>query len=113
MRIFRKLHQKLNWTSTRYVGVVVGLLALTYLTSAVYHSVKPLPDGLDYTGKLRHADVKFIADQTYIDAQGKQQQDHHIFNAVFQRLKMHKPRLCWICSCLTMKWGHLKHHNGL
>lgn len=45
MRIFRKLHQKLNWTSTRYVGVVVGLLALTYLTSAVYHSVKPLPDG--------------------------------------------------------------------
>lgn len=87
MRIFRKLHQKLNWTSTRYVGVVVGLLALTYLTSAVYHSVKPLPDGLDYTGKLRHADVKFIADQTYIDAQGKQQQDHHIFNAVFKLIE--------------------------
>ncbi|KAK0342288.1 hypothetical protein LTR94_022814 [Friedmanniomyces endolithicus] len=87
MRIFRKLHQKLNWTSTRYVGVVVGLLALTYLTSAVYHSVKPLPDGLDYTGKLRHADVKFIADQTYIDAQGKQKQDHHIFDTVFKLIE--------------------------
>ena len=69
-------------TSTRYVGVVVGLLALTYLTSAVYHSVKPLPDGLDYTGKLRHADVKLQIKPSM--QQGKQQQDHHIFNAVFK-----------------------------
>ncbi len=43
--------------------------------------------GSDYTGKLRHADVKFLADQTYIDAQGKQQQDHHIFNAVFKLIE--------------------------
>ena len=79
MRIFDRIHQKLNWSRRQYFGLILGLFALGYLSSAVYHTYKPLPEGLDFKGKLRHADVKFIADQTYIDAQGKQQQDHHIF----------------------------------
>ncbi|MEG2921605.1 MAG: phospholipase, partial [Acinetobacter sp.] len=85
MRIFQRIHQKLNWSRRRYVSVMVSLLALGYLSSAIYHTYKPLPEGLDFTGKLRHAEVKFIADQTYIDVQGKQQQEHHIFD---QMLKM-------------------------
>ena len=85
MRIFQRIHQKLNWSRRRYVSVMVSLLALGYLSSAIYHTYKPLPEGLDFTGKLRHAEVEFIADQTYIDVQGKQQQEHHIFN---QMLKM-------------------------
>lgn len=80
MRIFQRIHQKLNWSRRRYVSVIVGLLALGYLSSALYHTYKPLPEGLNFKGKLRHAEVKFIADQTYLDAQGKQQQNHHIFN---------------------------------
>lgn len=84
MRIFQRIHQKLNWSRRRYVSVIVGLLALGYLSSAIYHTYKPLPEGLNFTGKLRHAEVKFIADQTYLDATGKQQQDHHIFNEMLR-----------------------------
>lgn len=84
MRIFQRIHQKLNWSRRRYVSVIVGLLALGYLSSAIYHTYKPLPEGLNFTGKLRHAEVKFIADQTYLDATGKQQQDHHIFNEMLK-----------------------------
>lgn len=84
MRIFERIHQKLNWSRRQYVGLIVGLLALGYLSSAIYHIYKPLPDGLNVKGKLRHADVKFVADQTYIDAQGKQQQSHHIFAEILK-----------------------------
>ena len=82
MRIFQRIHQKLNWSPRAYVGLILGFLALGYLASATYHSLKPLPEGLNYTGKLRHAPIKFIADQTYIDAQGVQQQQHQIFNEI-------------------------------
>ena len=37
---------------------------------------------MDFSGKLRHAEVKFLADQTYIDASGKQQQNQVIFNEI-------------------------------
>ena len=86
MRIFQRMHQKLNWSRRHYVSVLIGLLALGYLSSAVYHTYKPLPEGLDFTGKLRHAEVKFIADQTYLDAQGKQQQQHHIFDEMLKMI---------------------------
>ena len=86
MRIFQRIHQKLNWSRRHYVSVLIGLLTLGYLSSAVYHTYKPLPEGLDFTGKLRHAEVKFIADQTYLDAQGKQQQQHHIFDEMLKMI---------------------------
>ncbi|MDD2940471.1 MAG: phospholipase D-like domain-containing protein [Acinetobacter harbinensis] len=86
MRIFQRIHQKLNWSRRHYVSVLIGLLTLGYLSSAVYHTYKPLPEGLDFTGKLRHAEVKFIADQTYMDAQGKQQQQHHIFDEMLKMI---------------------------
>lgn len=87
MRIFQRIHQKLNWSGRRYAALIFGMLALSYIGSAVYHSVKPLPEGLNYTGKLRHADVQFLADQTYLDAQGQQQQDHQIFNAMLKMIE--------------------------
>lgn len=86
MRIFQRIHHKLNWSRRHYVSVLIGLLTLGYLSSAVYHTYKPLPEGLDFTGKLRHAEVKFIADQTYMDAQGKQQQQHHIFDEMLKMI---------------------------
>lgn len=46
-----------------------------------------MPQGLDFTGKLQHSNVKFIADQTYIDAHGRQQLDQHIFDQVLQLIK--------------------------
>ena len=84
MRIFQRIHQKLNWSGRRYMAVILSIFAIGYIASAIYHTVKPLPKGLDFTGQLRHANVKFLADQTYIDIQGQQQVDQHIFKEVFQ-----------------------------
>jgi hypothetical protein len=87
MRIIQRIHHKLNWSRRRYVGVVIGLLVLGYLASATYHTLKPLPEGLNYTGKLRHAEVNFLVDETYIDAQGKQQQEHRIFKEMLKMIE--------------------------
>ena len=90
MRIFNKIHSKLNWSKRRYFSIILGVLALGYLSSAIYHTYKPVVKGLDFTGTLRHANVKFIADETYIDAQGKQQLDQHIFDQVLALIKQAK-----------------------
>lgn len=82
MRIFQRIHQKLQWSRRQYFGLIVGFLALGYFSSALYQIYKPLPEGLNFTGKLRHANVRFISDVTYLDAQGKQQQEHQIFNEI-------------------------------
>ena len=86
MRILRKVQHKLNWSPRRYIAVFVGLFALGYLASGIYHNVKPIPEGLNYTGKLRHAQVKFLADQTYLTSDGKQQQQHVIFNEMLKMI---------------------------
>ena len=87
MRIFQRIHNKLNWSGKRYAALVVGLLALGYLSSTLYHIYKPLPEGLAFAGPLRHAEVKFIADQTYINANGKQQLDQHIFDEMLSMIE--------------------------
>ncbi|MFT4022084.1 MAG: phospholipase D family protein [Acinetobacter sp.] len=90
MRIFERLHHQLNWSKGRYVAVLLSVLFVGYVASAIYHTFKPLPQGLDYTGKLRHSDVKFISDQTYLDVHGKQQQDHKIFDQVLSLIQQAK-----------------------
>ncbi|WP_130804418.1 phospholipase D family protein [Acinetobacter ihumii] len=80
MRIFQRIHKKLNWSGRRYVALIAGILVLGYVASAIYHVYKPLPVGLNFNGKFRHAQVKFLSDQTYLNAQGQQQQDHQIFD---------------------------------
>ena len=90
MRIFHKIHSKLNWSRRRYFGAILSVFALGYLGSAIYQVYKPLPQGLDYSGPLRHAPVEFIADQSYIDAQGKQQLDQHIFNQILKLIAQAK-----------------------
>ncbi|ELZ9148097.1 phospholipase, partial [Acinetobacter baumannii] len=57
MRIFQRIHQKLNWSGRRYMAVILCVVAIAYLASAIYHTVKPLPQGINFSGKLRHADV--------------------------------------------------------
>ncbi|MEB3754266.1 phospholipase D-like domain-containing protein [Acinetobacter sp. MD2(2019)] len=88
--MFQRLHQKLNWSKRRYIGLIVGALMVGYLCSAVYQTVKPLPHGLDFAGKLRPTQVQLISDQTYVDAQGKQQLDHHIFDAMLSLIQQAK-----------------------
>ena len=90
MRIFQRIHQKLNWSGRRYMAVILSILVIGYLASAIYHTVKPLPKGLDFTGQLRHANVTFLADQTYIDEQAKQQIDQHIFKQILEMIDQAK-----------------------
>ena len=91
MRIFQRIHNKLNWSNRRYAALIIGVLMASYLASAIYHTYKPLPEGLNYTGKLRHAQVKFLVDQTYLDAQGKQQLDHQILMKCWRWLRKQNP----------------------
>ncbi|MCU4413525.1 phospholipase D family protein [Acinetobacter sp. WU_MDCI_Axc73] len=90
MRIFQRIHKKLNWSGRRYAALIVGVLVLGYIASAIYHVYKPLPNGLNFTGKLRHAEVKFLSDQTYVNAQGQQQQDHQIFDEILNLIHQAK-----------------------
>lgn len=90
MRIFQRIHKKLNWSGRHYVVLIAGIFVLGYISSAIYHVYKPLPEGLNFTGKLRHADVNFFADQTYLDAQGQQQQDHQIFDEILNLIHQAK-----------------------
>jgi len=85
MRIFRKIHSELNWSKRRYFGVILSVFALTYLSSAIYHTHKALPEGLNYSSQLKPTPVQFLADKTYIDAQGQQQLQQQIFD---QTLKL-------------------------
>ncbi|ANF81089.1 phospholipase [Acinetobacter sp. NCu2D-2] len=83
MRIFQRVHQKLNWSKRKYVGLILGMLAIGYISSALYHVYKPLPAGLNFKGALRHAEVEFLADQTYVDG-SEQKQQHVIFKNILK-----------------------------
>ena len=87
MRVFTKIYQKLNWSPKRHILLVLGLMAITYVSSVIYQVYKPLPEGLNYIGKLRHADVEFLSDQTYIDMQGRQHLDQHIFQKILDLIE--------------------------
>ena len=87
MRVFKKIYQQLDWSPRRYILIFVGLVMVTYVVSAVYQVYKPIPEGLNYAGKLRHANVKFLSDQTYIDAEGHQHLDQHIFKQILQLIE--------------------------
>lgn len=86
MRIFQRIHTKLNWSLRRYIAVVIAILLLSLVVSGVYHIYKPLPQGLNYTGKLRHAEVEFLSDQTYVDQNGKPQTQQMIFDRMLKMI---------------------------
>ncbi|MFP4333982.1 MAG: phospholipase D-like domain-containing protein [Wenzhouxiangella sp.] len=59
-----------------------SLLALLMLWFGVaaWHTWKPLPTGLDFSGPLREvAAVEFLADLAWVDESGRRQTDHRIF----------------------------------
>lgn len=77
MRIFERVQSKLKWSKRRYVGLILGVFALSYVSSAVYQTLKPLPEGLSVETPLRHADVKFVADTV---------QKHQIFDEMLSMI---------------------------
>lgn len=64
------------------------VLLLTYLGTFVWHQVKPLPEGLNLAGPWRPAaTVRFHADSTWLDAEGRQHNEREIFDAAFDMIE--------------------------
>ncbi len=62
--------------------ITAALLAVA--PGCCYHAAKPLPAGLSYRSELLPAtDVRFLCDQTGLDAAGVRQCDQQIFDEVF------------------------------
>lgn len=68
--------------------VVTGTLALFLLAgviSATYHTLKPVPEGLDFEGPVRPASgVALLSDETYTGPDASRVMDHEIFDEVFR-----------------------------
>jgi phosphatidylserine/phosphatidylglycerophosphate/cardiolipin synthase-like enzyme len=61
--------------------VALAMLALAWIASGTWHSVKPLPEGLALTGGQYPAPViEFLADDTWVDEAGERRTDQVIFD---------------------------------
>lgn len=66
----------------------LAVLVLAYLTTIVWHQVKPLPEGLNFAGQWRPvANLRFHADSTWLDAEGQQHNEREIFDAAFAMIE--------------------------
>lgn len=91
MRFFRYLLNKLNWNKKTMFIYLLGLWLVAYVISAVYQVYKPLPEGLNVATPLRNAaQLEFLADYTYLDAQGQRQQQQVIFDQVLAMVNQAK-----------------------
>ncbi|MDN3517573.1 phospholipase D family protein [Aquisalimonas lutea] len=67
----------------RHALTACGLLVLACVAVAAYHSFKPLPEGLSAAMPVREqGEVRFLADDTWVDASGQRRTEHHIFDRV-------------------------------
>lgn len=67
------------------VLLVVGLVLVAV---GIYHSVKPLPPGLNFDGPSRPVgEVRFLSDTSYIGADGERHLEQSIFDEVFAMIK--------------------------
>lgn len=65
--------------------VAVGLVLLAV---GIYHSVKPLPPGLNFDGPLRPvSDVRFLSDTSYIGTDDQRHLEQSIFDEVFAMIE--------------------------
>ncbi len=61
--------------------IALATLALAWIGSGIWHSFKPLPEGLALTGGQYPAPViEFLADDTWVDENGERQTDQVIFD---------------------------------
>lgn len=63
-------------------------IGLVLLAVGFYHSLKPLPPGLDYDGPLRPvSDVRFLSDTSYIGPDDQRHLEQSIFDEVFEMIE--------------------------
>ncbi|MEI4770258.1 phospholipase D family protein [Psychrobacillus sp. FJAT-51614] len=68
----------------------VGIFALIYIAVILWHTYKPLPDGISFAGKIHKTDtVEFITDLTYAQDQKGTGMVHenHIFEEVYTMIE--------------------------
>jgi len=67
--------------------VVLAVVLLLYVGLVVYQTERPLPVGVDVAGdqyRVSGTSVTFLADRTYVDAQGERHSEQQIFDEVFR-----------------------------
>ena len=66
------------------LAVLIAIALLAGAPGCCYYAVRPLPKGLSASSEILPAsDVRFLCDQTCLDASGKHVIDQHIFDEVF------------------------------
>lgn len=69
----------------RRIRIAAALILLAWVGMAIWHSFKPLPEGLSVATPMRApGHVRFLADYTWTDATGERHVDQHIFPRVLE-----------------------------
>jgi HKD family nuclease len=80
-----------QWSRRKRIVVgSLGVFSLIYIAVIVWHTFKPLPEGISYTGEIHKTDtVEFITDLTYSqDVKGEEMvHENHIFDAVYTMIE--------------------------
>ncbi|MEX5539068.1 hypothetical protein ABFV54_28590, partial [Pseudomonas syringae] len=64
--------------------------------------------GLDYAGPLHYTDAQFLSDQTYLNAQGQQEQHHQIFDEMLKMINEAKTTIVLDMFLLNDEVGESK-----
>ncbi len=82
--------KKRPWSKRkRLVMGVVGLFTIVYITLILWHTYKPLPDGLSYAGSIHKTNnIDFLTDLTFAqDKHGTNMtHENHIFDEVYKTI---------------------------
>ncbi|MEA3319258.1 MAG: phospholipase D family protein [Bacillota bacterium] len=73
-----------NWIKKNKLLTIILILILIVILTSVYHSYKPLPEGVSFEGDVHYvSEVDFLYDLTYGDKDNLQK-EHKIFDRIFQ-----------------------------
>lgn len=73
-----------KWIKKNKLLVILLILFVIVASTSVYHSYKPLPDGVSFEGEVHYvSEVDFLYDLTFGE-KDNQQQEHEIFNRIYE-----------------------------
>lgn len=86
MRLLQKTTQMFQRSPRRFLILLFVVLFITYVVSAIYHRYKDLPQDMDYTGKVHHANIEVLIDDSRVQ-HGQVQLSQQIFNRMLQMIQ--------------------------
>ncbi|MFV8834917.1 phospholipase D family protein [Aquisalimonas sp.] len=85
MKSARHARQGVRRTLRRTALMALVVLCGAWISMAVYHTVKPLPEGVSMAMPERVAgEARFLADDTWVDRNGARRMDHRTFDRVLE-----------------------------